>query len=595
MGAAAAPLLGRGFFPSPDDLRSEFYRWVPEGAYTLSVIVHWRHIPTGTVIWMPDPSYRPLDPKAWLRVDPRLEEPNLGAGEIRPYMSDLPRMDEQPLDSDDTLPGDEEPVISDPPPKEPPLAESGGFELDPAAHERHGFKIYLDEGLVGIAVTVFWRHLVTGEVVEAPSPSWGPTDPENWESLGSSFPFDFEVDPPILVQPPVYEQPPGGDGTRPGQGEPVISDPPPKVPPSPGPEGLDRDPPDYERHGFKSNLPDDMAVMQVVVFWRHLVTGEIVWAPDPSWGPPDPENWEVAYDPGAFESEPPVPVLPPVDMEPPSDDDTPPGKDGPVDGEPPPSNDTEPRPTDPVAADLELVAYHWKSRAVIEKTAWRVAEDVESLVGQPLPKLFRPVLEETTDGGRVLGVRMSVRGGDATGPGTDPSVSRVDDPGVADQVATTPDAAAVNLRDAVAILRMIAGKPVGGDAPASSPFQSIAADFDGDGVVGLGDALGVLRHAVGRSGAAPAWAYVDDADPTLAGRAGLNPGLLPQEQPARLSEAKGKVGLVGVLRGDVDGSWAPPPSAERLADAWFDDHSRRVIAPQADHGFDPAQWGVYPG
>ena len=435
--------------------------------------------------------------------------------------------------------------------------------LPPAVRNAH-FHQWTDEHV--LAVLVSWYHVPTGRVVFLPDPSYKPSDPEVW--LDTRVPgWEIGIPPPSLPLPPIEDI---VIEVSIGYTDPLV------------------------RHGFKSHLNEGEFAPQVMVYWRHLLSGEVVEVPDPSWGPPDPENWEVAYDPGAFESEPSVPAPPPVDREPPGVDDTPPGKDGPVDGEPPPSHDTEPRPTDPVAADLELVAYHWKSRAVIEKTAWRVAEDLQPLVGQPPPRMFRPVLEETTDGGRVLGVRMNAREGQATGPDTDPSVTRVDDPGVAGEVATTPDAAAVNLRDAVAILRMIAGKPVGGDAPASSPFQSIAADFDGDGVVGLGDALGVLRHAVGRGGAAPAWAFVDEAAPELPGRAGLHPGLLP-EMSGRLDAARGKVGLVAVLRGDVDGSWAPAQALERLPDAWFSDLAARLGARAHDGGVDVAQWGVYPG
>ena len=80
----------------------------------------------------------------------------------------------------------------------------------------------------------------------------------------------------------------------------------------------------------------------------------------------------------------------------------------------------------------------------------------------------------------------------------------------------------------------------------------------------------------------------------MPGRIGLTPGPL-SEEPARLGELKGKVGLVGILRGDVDGSWSPPQDAQRLGDAWFDDLTSRVGAREAEAGFDPAQWGVYPG
>jgi hypothetical protein len=295
------------------------------------------------------------------------------------------------------------------------------------------------------------------------------------------------------------------------------------------------------------------------------------------------------------DTDPPIRIDPPVDIDPPVRDPAdmldggeqaglPPRKD-PTPGDDAASDTPKPPPQE--VTDVELVAYHWKSRAVLEKTVWRMGEQVEPLGGESTPRLFQPVLEGDA-GGQRLALRLSAGREGAPAP----VAAEAGTGSVQDAAPTTaPDAAAVNLRDAVAILKMIAGLTSGGSP---SPFQSIAADFDGSGTVGIGDALGVLRHAVGATGTKPDWVFVDETDPGLAGRAGMNPGLLPQE-PAAPHAVSGKLGLVGVLRGDVDGSWAPPASAEHLDDAWFADLASRAGARNPDASFDPSMWGVYPG
>lgn len=155
--------------------------------------------------------------------------------------------------------------------------------------------------------------------------------------------------------------------------------------------------------------------------------------------------------------------------------------------------------------------------------------------------------------------------------------------------------AAVNLQDAVAILKMIAGQPVNGAGRPTSPYQSHAADFDANGTVSLGDALAVLRHAVGQPDAMPPrWVFLDEADSSVPVQPIRQPGTPPviHAQPV----AGSSLGLVGVLRGDVDGSWEPPPGSGKLLDqrpGHFDDLVARFAIDPELPDISLAQWGLY--
>jgi uncharacterized delta-60 repeat protein len=111
--------------------------------------------------------------------------------------------------------------------------------------------------------------------------------------------------------------------------------------------------------------------------------------------------------------------------------------------------------------------------------------------------------------------------------------------------------ASVTLQDAVSILKMIAGQPA--NATPVSRFQSLAADFDGSGTVSLADALGVLRHAVGLQAPKPSWVFVEEGDDVLSSL--LSPGVPSPVTVDVTPPGPIEVNLVGVLRGDVDGSY----------------------------------------
>jgi len=131
---------------------------------------------------------------------------------------------------------------------------------------------------------------------------------------------------------------------------------------------------------------------------------------------------------------------------------------------------------------------------------------------------------------------------------------------VAEALDTT---GSVNLQDAIAILKMIVGLNVNSASQALSPYQALAADFDGNGMVELNDAIGVLKHVVGLTGPTtpkPEWRFADEASAAVVaikGATALSPGQPPAiNLDLTGADASVHAGLVGYLRGDVDGSFA---------------------------------------
>ena len=156
-------------------------------------------------------------------------------------------------------------------------------------------------------------------------------------------------------------------------------------------------------------------------------------------------------------------------------------------------------------------------------------------------------------------------------------------------------AQAVNLQDAIAILKLIVGLDVNGAGKALSPYQVYAADFDANGEVGLSDAIAVLKHVVGLTSPDPQWIFFNETDPTVSsmlapGKSSQSPGTVPAPISVDLSAASPvHVGLVGVLRGDVDGSYAPAGNPlDLVSRAYFD----TLVAGHPELSL--SQFGVYP-
>ena len=124
-------------------------------------------------------------------------------------------------------------------------------------------------------------------------------------------------------------------------------------------------------------------------------------------------------------------------------------------------------------------------------------------------------------------------------------------------------AAGITLTDVLATLKVYLGRDLPSDY--ASPFNVVAADFDGNGVVNLSDVLGLLKYYLGRpSSLTPTWAFVDAADlVTVNGQQkiiGANGYLSKTDttlDAVHVSpDQTTSVEIIGVIRGDVDGSWS---------------------------------------
>jgi hypothetical protein len=118
----------------------------------------------------------------------------------------------------------------------------------------------------------------------------------------------------------------------------------------------------------------------------------------------------------------------------------------------------------------------------------------------------------------------------------------------AEKALTESDRETIDANDALAALDLVIG-----DADGLS-YQYLAADIDRDGTVGFRDTLGILKMALGRDDAPePEWAIVP-ADTVNEPWDSSNVNW-PEENIAVTLNEDTQIDLVGVLLGDVDGSW----------------------------------------
>jgi hypothetical protein len=122
----------------------------------------------------------------------------------------------------------------------------------------------------------------------------------------------------------------------------------------------------------------------------------------------------------------------------------------------------------------------------------------------------------------------------------------------------TPNKSGIGLSDVLMALKLYLGKPVG--SPSLLGFQSVAADMDGNGKVDLSDVLNLLKIYLDKPTSeqvTPKWVFLDAS---LNGwdnnKSNLNPNNTKPTSIDWQGHPDGPVELVGVLRGDVDGSYA---------------------------------------
>jgi hypothetical protein len=129
------------------------------------------------------------------------------------------------------------------------------------------------------------------------------------------------------------------------------------------------------------------------------------------------------------------------------------------------------------------------------------------------------------------------------------------------------DDAAVNAADLLASLKLSHGRnpnadPDGLDSPQASspkPFQLIAADIDGNGVVNRADAEALLRDMTEPAEAAAKhrWLFI----PERAELSGVSRHAVHWQEPPPTAEGSAPANWIGVMLGDIDGSWRADPSA----------------------------------
>jgi uncharacterized delta-60 repeat protein len=160
---------------------------------------------------------------------------------------------------------------------------------------------------------------------------------------------------------------------------------------------------------------------------------------------------------------------------------------------------------------------------------------------------------------------------------------------------------AITAADALAVLKIAVGLNPNTDpdgegprlTPKVSPYQFMAADVVGsDGRVTSADALAVLKMAVRmRNSVEPEWMFVEESRDFWDEAANSGQGAFTLSRKNALwdrtiqlsrEEHSQEVNLVGVLKGDVNGSWMPPEGSwdlDKLVPTYFQDLSLSLGAP----------------
>ena len=239
------------------------------------------------------------------------------------------------------------------------------------------------------------------------------------------------------------------------------------------------------------------------------------------------------------------------------------------------------------AAALTGITYHWKSHALLDDV--QVSAQAQTVTSTPAPTA--PATTSGVDG------RWSLDGLDFDG------LLRV----TASREAGAGEVArAVSAADALAALKLANGRtpnPLAGDGSQSvmpvSPYQVLAADVDRDGKVTRTDADAILKLALGVDDApAAGWRFAGESEAlwnAATGSAYTRHAVASTDTAVSARAGQlAAVNLVGVLTGDVDGSWTPgdfEPLPDRAYDQLPTDYFQSLgLAPEA-----LAQWGLTQG
>ena len=123
-----------------------------------------------------------------------------------------------------------------------------------------------------------------------------------------------------------------------------------------------------------------------------------------------------------------------------------------------------------------------------------------------------------------------------------------------EKVSGTAESNAIKANDALAALKIAVGMNPNADGSAVSPYQYLAADVNHDGQVKAADALNILKMAVKLSTAPEKeWLFV----PESVGSESMSRThvVWPESQISVTLDVDQELHLIGIVQGDVNGSW----------------------------------------
>jgi hypothetical protein len=212
--------------------------------------------------------------------------------------------------------------------------------------------------------------------------------------------------------------------------------------------------------------------------------------------------------------------------------------------------------------------YHWRSHELIADVRLELSEKIDG-VSSELDSTTTDAVGEFTLASNVAGEKMIT---------------------AAKEMTANDQQKVVTSADALAALKIAVGlNPNGDDSFPVSPYQMIAADVNKDGRVNSADALKILKIAVGLSDAIPQeWLFVSETedfwDETANNGEGefalTNKDVSWGSEGLQFSEQLGlNSNFLGVLLGDVNGSWSAPEEAMELPDNYFASLEQAGIGP----------------